>query len=312
MRFLFFCLLASSAWAQKRIAITIDDLPYVSRNSNLADAQTATRKILDALRANNVPAIGFVNENKLQRKGEIDARVRLLEQWLDAGMTLGNHTFSHQDLNTKPLEWFQDDVIRGELFWRPLMDARGHKRLYFRHPFTHTGADAEKRAAFEKFLASRGYTIAPFTVEHMDYWFNSIYERLLEQGRTAEAERVFSAYLSHLDTALGYFETLARKYFNREIAQILLIHTNRLNSRALPEMLEKMRARGYGFVSLDDALADPAFRTEDRYHGTAGPSWVHRWSIALNHPMDLRNEPDPPKWLFDLHKQLEAAEKSGQ
>ncbi|MEO8028330.1 MAG: hypothetical protein ABI823_17740, partial [Bryobacteraceae bacterium] len=72
-------------------------------------------------------------------------------------------------------------------------------------------------------------------------------------------------------------------------------------------MLDTMRKRGYAFISLDRALADDAYRTPDLYAGDAGISWLHRWSIELKRPMDLRNEPDPPAWLFALKKSLAAA-----
>ncbi len=40
-----------------------------------------------------IPAIGFVNENKLESGGTVDpARVKLLERWLDAGLELGEPT----------------------------------------------------------------------------------------------------------------------------------------------------------------------------------------------------------------------------
>ena len=70
-------------------------------------------------------------------------------------------------------------------------------------------------------------------------------------------------------------------------------------------MLTAMRQRGYTFVTLDEALADPAYRTPDLYTGDQGISWLHRWSIALKRPMDMNKEPDPPKWLFDLKKSLQ-------
>jgi hypothetical protein len=48
----------------------------------------------------NVRAIGFVNENKLYEDGAPDPnRVALLQQWLDNGLELGNHTFSHPNYN---------------------------------------------------------------------------------------------------------------------------------------------------------------------------------------------------------------------
>jgi peptidoglycan/xylan/chitin deacetylase (PgdA/CDA1 family) len=294
--------LVSALSAQKHMAITVDDLPLAGGPRSLAAARTVTARILSAFRAHGVSTTAFVNERQLQVTGERDAWVSLLEDWLDAGHTLGNHTFSHPDLNNTTLADYQDDVIRGEVVTRALMRQRGHTRFYFRHPFTHTGETKEKKEGLEEFLAGRAYTIAPFTVEHADYWFADLWRRLNNQGDQPEAEKVRAAYLAHLNTALSYYEALSHRYFDRDIAQILLIHANALNAECLPAMLDSMKRRGYRFVTLDQALEDPAYHTPDRWIGRNGPSWLHRWSVALGQPFDLANEPDPPKWLFDLNK----------
>src|SRR6266852_480137 len=117
----------------KAVAITVDDLPGA------------------------VPAIGFVNEWKLQVSGERDARVELLQWWLDAGLTLGNHTYTHASLQTTPLDQYEDETIRGEVVTRALMKAAGQEEKYFRHPFLMTGPSSESKAAFETFLKEHGY-----------------------------------------------------------------------------------------------------------------------------------------------------------
>jgi len=300
--FLLLFLLALPICAQRSVAITIDDLPFAGDGRSLLAAQQATTRILDALKQDRVPAIGFVNEGKIHIPGERDARTALLQQWIDAGMTLGNHTLSHPDLNKTPLAQFEDDTLHGEVLWRPMMEKAGHRERWFRHPFLHTGAEPAKRAAFERFLASRGYRIAPVTVEHSDWWFAGLYERLIFRGELANAEKVSLASLEYLDTMLDYHEALTRKLFGRDIAHIFLMHANTLNSLILPEMLERFRRRGYQFVPLAEALEDRAYRTADSYYGAQGPVWLHHWSIGLGHQTGPRQEPDIPKWLVELDR----------
>ncbi|MCB1024876.1 MAG: polysaccharide deacetylase family protein, partial [Acidobacteria bacterium] len=81
---------------QRSIAITIDDLPVVAKNSDLKIRQKITSKLLSRIAKAGIPAIGFVNENKLYVDGKrVKAEVDLLRMWLDAGLELGNHTYSH-------------------------------------------------------------------------------------------------------------------------------------------------------------------------------------------------------------------------
>jgi hypothetical protein len=67
--FIFVCCAALSTVAQVRpqrtIAVTIDDLPVISTRSDLKSRQEITRKILQRISKAKIPAIGFVNENKL-------------------------------------------------------------------------------------------------------------------------------------------------------------------------------------------------------------------------------------------------------
>jgi len=288
--------------AQRTVAITIDDLPFVSRDRALATAQQGTTRLLQALREARVPAIGFVNESKVQVAGERDARAALLQQWIDAGMALGNHTYTHADFNKQSAQWFADDVIHGEVVWRPMMEKAGRRELWLRHPFLHTGGEAGKRTDFEGFLASRGYRVAPVTLEHSDWWFASLYDRLLTQGDTAGAAKVREASLAYLDTMLEYHEGLARRLFGRDIAHVFLMHANTLNSLIMDEMLDRFRRRGYRFVPLGEAMQDAAYRTEDRYQGTDGIVWQHRWGIALGQKSGPADEPDIPSWLVRLDK----------
>lgn len=102
-RILFIFLLASlslqaqSAKLDRQVAVTIDDLPGgMADRLPASDLTAMTAKLLGTLHDQNIPVVGFVNERKLYRvPGEVDARIKLLEMWLDAGFDLGNHTYSH-------------------------------------------------------------------------------------------------------------------------------------------------------------------------------------------------------------------------
>jgi peptidoglycan-N-acetylglucosamine deacetylase len=295
--------MAGETTPRRTITLTFDDLPLAPKADDLATVRRVNEALLRVLSERKVPAIGFVNEGKLQVTGERDARIAVLERWLDAGLMLGNHTFSHWSLRDTPLQAYEDDVLHGEVVTRQLLDRRGGKpALYFRHPFTATGPTEEVKAAFEGFLQARGYVIAPFTVENADYIFQTLYADARGRGDAAGAERVRTAYLDHTDAVLGFCEGLSREMFGREIPQILLIHDNELNADSLAAMLDRLSARGYGFVSLDAALGDAAFHTPDRFVGNFGPSWLHRWRVALGLPSRMRDEPDPPQWVLDSYK----------
>src|ERR1044071_8596421 len=73
---------------RRTMAVTFDDLPYVNFGDDtyVKNARAATVKILSTLKKHKVPAVGFVNEDKLANSRE---RIALLRQWVEAGMVLG-------------------------------------------------------------------------------------------------------------------------------------------------------------------------------------------------------------------------------
>src|SRR5512142_1037601 len=114
--------LSSFAQTRRTMVLTFDDLPKAGQQlqdvDDLAAAQRITSGILAVLKAHRAPAVGFVNERRLFVTGQTDARIAVLQAWVTAGMELGNHTFSHWDLNSVSLKEYEDDVIHGEVVWR--------------------------------------------------------------------------------------------------------------------------------------------------------------------------------------------------
>src|SRR5688572_22940935 len=138
----------------REVVITIDDLPVGGTvNFTVAEWERITRDLVSALKRNAIPAIGFVNEWKLQHDGIVEPRrVAVLRQWVEAGLELGNHSFSHLDLHGTSLDSFEKDVLRGEQVTRALLAEASRKLEFFRHPFLHTGRTLATKRAFERFL----------------------------------------------------------------------------------------------------------------------------------------------------------------
>ena len=114
-----------AAAPRRTVAVTVDDLPFVAYGLPLEAVAPLSRKLVAALAARKVKAVAFVNEDKLFVPGEVDERIALLTEWLDAGMELGNHTFGHVGLTRTPLPAMQDAVVKGEVVTRGLLERRG-------------------------------------------------------------------------------------------------------------------------------------------------------------------------------------------
>ena len=300
---------ARSDQVRRRVAITVDDLPGAipatpTANGELRDLDRYNEAIPAILQAHHAPAIGFVNEKRLHVAGERDARAALLQRWIDAGFELGNHTYSHANFNQVSLQEMEDETIRGEVVTRSLLAAVGKPERYFRYPYLFTGPTPELKESFAAFLKSRGYKNAPVTVDNADYMFNDILHEALVQQDTKLAEQTKREYLQFAQTEFAYFEEASRKLFAREIPQVFLMHDNEINTETLDELLGLLEKRGYRFVSLDEALADSAYATPDRFVGTAGISWMDRWRVFFGQKADYEHDPDPPDWVIKRFREI--------
>jgi len=288
----------------QRIAVTIDDLPAVT----VVEPGTAgQRAVLEPIRRTlsdlGVPAVGFVNQDKmLTPGGDLDPeRVALLGDWLDAGLELGNHSHSHPSLHRVPADEWLADVARGEEVLRRLHAGRGGELRWFRHPFLHTGRDVETRRRVAAELASRGVEVAPVTIDNEDYVFAAAWRNAHRVGDAALARRVEAAYVPYMLAKVAYYEAQVEGLFGRAIPHVLLLHANPLNAKMFGELARSLEERGYRFIPLAEALADPAYDSEDAYTGPAGISWVHRWAITRGvEPAFFRGEPETPGWVAEL------------
>src|SRR5579864_4572015 len=196
---------SQTAKPDRQVAITIDDLPAgMADRLPAADITALTTKLLGTLRDQKIPAVGFVNEKKLYKTGEVDERIHALHMWLDYGFELGNHTFSHMSLNQRELKDWEDDVIQGETVTHMLLAQRKMKLRYFRHPYLDTGRDLETRRKAEEFLTQRGYRIAPITLDGWDWAFAGIYEDAKKRNDTALQQQIVKDYLAYHDAVFAY------------------------------------------------------------------------------------------------------------
>lgn len=284
----------AAALMTREVAVTFDDLPAVPQSIPIARQQTLTRNLVRSIKAARVPAVGFVNENKLLTNGKLDPkRVKLLEQWLAAGLELGNHTYSHPDLHRIDVAEFEKNIIDGERTTRRLQK----KLRWFRHPFLHTGTSAAVRAHVDDVLSKRGMRVAPVTLDNSEW----IFARAYDNAKDDELKRrIGTEYIAYMDRKLAYFEEQSQSLFGRNIRHVLLVHANPLNADWFDELAASMKKRGYSFITLERALEDPAYASADAYYGPAGLTWVHRWAITQNKPRAFfGDEPRTPQWVLD-------------
>ena len=285
------------------MAVTIDDLPTASVLPQTPEwADRVTRDLLSALRRHQVPAIGFVNEGKLHIDGRLDdRRVALLQRWIDDDLELGNHGYAHLDLHRVPAEQFTADIERGDPVTRGLLKKAGREPRFFRHPFLHTGRSADARATVQGYLDKKRLRVAPVSVDNYDYVFAAAYDRSVDAREDAWVSRIVATYVNYMLAMVAYYEEQSQKIVGRDVRHVLLLHANALNARAFDDLARRLKARGYTFVTLERALQDSAYASDDQYFGPAGVTWLHRWAVTRKMPSaTFAGEPPVPEWVTKI------------
>ncbi|MEO6154390.1 MAG: polysaccharide deacetylase family protein [Thermomonas sp.] len=316
---------AQQAVSDRRIAITIDDLPWqhIARISD-ADLQARHAQLIAQLKQANAPVVAFVNEDKLERDGVVQPkRLDLLRDWLDAGVELGNHTYGHVDMHVVGIPAFDQAILDGERQLRPLLAERGMQPRWFRHPYLRAGRSQADKAEVRDFLEKHGYRIAPVTVDNGEWVWAAAYENVLggtdktisnvigdhttntpvvdAASREDTLRRLRQGYVPYMLNKVDYYERQSQALLGYALPQVWLMHANALNSACYAELIAAVRRRGYRTITLDEAMRDPAYARADGYEGRYGPSWLHRWAMADKKPKGFyTGEPVVPKWVLDL------------
>ena len=286
------CLLCSIMFGQdKRICITIDDLPAVTYSLNTSELDfSITNKLIATFKKYDIPAIGYVCEGGLYRGGVLDSnKVKVLEMWLENGYDLGNHTFSHFDYNKVSDSTFFKDVLNGEEVTKPLMKKYGKELKYFRHPYLHTGADSVSSKKLEDFLRANGYQGAPITIDNEDYLFAKAYHNAHVKKDDALKREIGRTYVKYMKKKLLYFESKSKEVFGHNITQTLLIHASLLNADYLGKLAKMYQKQGYSFINQEETLETVEYASPISSYSKRGNSWIFRWGMSQGRAKEIMN-----------------------
>ncbi|MCL9685804.1 polysaccharide deacetylase family protein [Legionella maioricensis] len=228
------------SWAQKKtIAITIDDLPFVGEYRNFH-----LNMIMNSMKEQQVPATGFIIAREI-RNDNWEA----LRKFRDAGFGLGNHTFSHANLNKLKVKEYIHEIKEADTILSPVMT----EPKYFRYPYLAMSSGSKKNKIL-CYLAKHHYQVAPITVDSKDFVFNQRLLSVPEMDRRAYLNELKPFYLDFIWQQTLKAEEHTQYHRRPDQAQILLIHANLLNAYVLPDLIKLYKQNGYTFVSLEDAL----------------------------------------------------------
>jgi peptidoglycan-N-acetylglucosamine deacetylase len=262
--------LAAGLARGQQMAVTFDDLPAHGALPAGMTRLEITQSILMTLKREKLPPVyGFING---ERGADDPSSLSVLKSWVAAGEPLGNHTWAHLDLNEETAEEFQAEVLRNEPLLQSLMGREDWHWL--RYPFLHEGATLEKRRAVRSWLFAHGYKIAQVSMDFGDYLWNEPYARCVAKHDEASIAKLHDTYLALADQYFGSFRELSRLVYGRDVKYVLLMHVGAFDARMLPELLKLYRSKGVIFISLPDAMSDPAYQDDPDIGDSTGGAFL--------------------------------------
>lgn len=264
------------------VALTFDDLPAAG---SLPPNQNRT-KILTALTAELKAAhlegtYGFVNAVKLE--SDADAQ-QAMQTWVDAGMNIGSHTWSHIPLSGNTAAAFEKEIAQNEPALAKYAGTRDWH--WFRYPFLWEGDTLDKRREVRAFLREHGYRVAQVSLDFEDYAWNDAYGRCVAKNDDAAIAWLKKSYL---ETATEYID-LGREEeqiaFGHEIPNVMLLHATAFTMLMLPDLLDLLRKQGFTFAALPQVEQDPSYELDPnaalKYGGTLPDQFMD--SLHLKYP----------------------------
>ena len=238
---------------------------------------------------------GFVNGKRVADDPSLEA---ILRRWREAGNPLGNHTYSHPNLNHVSLADYLVDLEHGEEILKKLEPDAELWRV-FRYPFLFEGDTNEKRDGVRDFLHARRYVKAEVSIDADDWAFNAPFSRCTEQNDVASLTQLRRKFVDGHVEELRRMRELGHRLVHREVRQILLLHIGAADADAIEDLLTAYEREGVKWIDLSRALADDYYHLETGAPARYGAAFPYRVAKARGVPMDA------PVFARDLEDELE-------
>lgn len=244
-------LLNASLYAQKEMAITIDD-PTTALTPKLA-WQERNDALLKTLKKHRIKAALFVCGMRI---ADTDGQ-KLLQQWDDQGHMICNHSYSHLYFNGKSTTFkkFSNDFIKGD----SVIKHYKQYAQYFRFPYLKEGNTAQKRDSMRVLMAQLGYKNGAVTIDASDWYVDAEMTKALKQDSNTDLTPYKEYYIQHILDRAAYYDSLAVLVFRRPVKHTLLIHHSLLNALFLDDLLAALQKNGWKLIDAKAAFKDPVF-----------------------------------------------------
>jgi peptidoglycan/xylan/chitin deacetylase (PgdA/CDA1 family) len=216
--------------------------------------------IIAALKSAGAPAMGFINGVQTERE---PASAPALDAWRAAGLELGNHGWSHANLDDLTDAQFAEELARNE----PILKAQMGKARLALVPLTRSCPKPPRIPPSARASANCSPTRAtrspPSPMDFSDWAYNGTYVRCMAKGDQPRKSPRSRKRGSPMPPPIAdRYRAMSRTLYGRDIPYVLLMHLGALDARLLPQLIKIYQRKGFRFVTVAEASRDPYYAGE--------------------------------------------------
>lgn len=267
-----------------KVAVSIDD-PFMWKGADFPPGYSAESVMCamgDALAARKINGVySFVSTAAVDGQPEL---LKSLDKWSERGHYVGAHTHTHLSLNWCDSASYIADVDYNIELLQPWLDEA--RTNYFRYAFDMWGDSLEKTNDVQSHLARRGFTPAPISTWFYDVQFLFPYIRAVVSQDQEGIAWLQGTFVETAIAALRNQASAARSVFGRDPVHISLVHGTPIAGDAWGDVLDAYIAHGVEFVSMEEAMNDPANQivppTVTRFFRNSTQKWCEHAGVEIH------------------------------
>lgn len=304
---------------KKKIAIGLYSGPtQIDVERSAADDRESMRLLVEKLKEREIPVAGFVKGTTVNTDSEksVAEQEEIVRLWRDAKFEIGFLDYkSPQSFNSslndyltaiKKLRAQSDLVLSGKEQQKALEQMKKY-REEMRKFRDGKKIDEETKANFDKvrevvrknfeqfkineknWKKENNLTAVKYSIGTHDWLYSASYDYARRRNDKESMNRIKTEFIDYMSKILDHYERYSQQLYERNIPQTIALTPSRLTAESAGELFAIMQKRGYEFISMDEAMQDEAYQSDDLFVSGVGSSWFD--AVALERRIELLDKP---------------------
>jgi peptidoglycan/xylan/chitin deacetylase (PgdA/CDA1 family) len=166
----------------------------------------------------------------------------------EAGHMISNHTYSHLACSKTDHKKFIENIKK----CHEMIRSYENFRPFFRFPYL----DECKSFDIQNTLDNLGYKKGFVTIVTIDWYFNSLLQKALRNGKTIDYNKLRDLYLQMVLEAITKHDKSLISLIGYRPIHNILFHENDITALYLGDVIEMLRDNGWTIVDPEEAFAN--------------------------------------------------------